>query len=99
MDRWRTQTGAKRKYGSNRPAGVPVFTSSRPCDEICKKKEEVGEDENSKNVLGAANASRANKSRPVSYFFRRVAASSLPTLSSAILKSGIEGKIELLRHT
>ena len=62
MDRWRTQIGAKCKYGSNRPAGVPAFASSRPCDEIRKKKEEVGEDENSKKVLGAVNAPRANKS-------------------------------------
>ena len=30
---------------------------------ICKKKDEVGEDENSKKVLGAANVSRANKSQ------------------------------------
>ena len=47
----------------NRPAGVPVFACSRPYDEICKKKEEVGDDENSKKVLGAANVSRANKSQ------------------------------------
>ena len=38
-----------------------------PCDEIYKKKEEVGEDENLKKVLGAVKASRVNKSRPVSY--------------------------------
>ena len=33
----------------------------------------VGEDENSKKVLGSGNASRANKSRPVVYFVLRVA--------------------------
>ena len=65
---------------------MPVFACSRPCDEICKKKEEVGEDENSKKVLGAANASRANKSRPVSCLVRRVGTSSRVTLFSAILK-------------
>lgn len=37
-----------------------------------KKKEEDGEDENLKKVLGATSGSRANKSRPVSYFVRRV---------------------------
>ena len=56
---------------------MPVFACSRPCDEICKKKE-VGEDENSKKVLGAANASRANdkeKKMPKqrSYITRRAA--------------------------
>ena len=55
-----------------------------PCDEIYKKKEEVGEDENSNKVLGAAKASRVNKSRPVYYFVRRVATSSRATLYSAI---------------
>ena len=55
-------------------------------DEIYKKKEEVAEDENSKKVLSAANASKANKSRPVSYFVGRVALTSRATLSSAILK-------------
>ena len=65
---------------------MPVFACSRPCDEVCKKKEEVGEDENSKKVLGAANAPRANKSRPVSCLVRRVGTSSRATLSSAILK-------------
>ena len=59
---------------------MPVFACSRPFDEICKRKQEVGEDENSKKVLGAANASRANKSRPVSRFVRRVAAISLYSL-------------------
>ena len=54
------------------------------CDEICKKKKEVREDENSKKVLGAAKASSLNKSRQVSYFVRRVATSSHATLSSAI---------------
>ena len=38
---------------------MPVFAYSRPCHELCKKKEEIGEDENPKKVLGAANASRA----------------------------------------
>ena len=65
---------------------MPVFACSRPCDEICKKKEQVGEDENSKKVMGAANASRANKSWPLSYFVRRAATSPRATLSSAILK-------------
>ena len=56
---------------------MPVFACSRPCDEICKKKE-VGEDENPKKVLGAANASRANdkeKKMPKqrSYITRRAA--------------------------
>ena len=71
---------------------MPVFACSRPCHELCKKKEEIGEDENPKKVLGAANASRANKSRPVSYFVRRLATSSRATLSSAILKVSNCGK-------
>ena len=50
-----------------------------------KKKLEKN-DVNSKKVLGAANTSRAKKSRPISYFVRRVATSSRATLSSAIKK-------------
>ena len=65
---------------------MPVFVCSLRCDEISKKKEEVGEDENWKKVLGSASAIRANKSRTVSYFVRRIATSSRVTLSSAILK-------------
>ena len=65
---------------------MPVFAYSRPYDEIYKKKEGVGEDENSKNVLDAANASRAKKiTGPVSYFVRQVGTSLQVTLSSAIL--------------
>ena len=84
MCRRRTQKGAKCKpnwrtfnrficqNGSFPVAEVPVFVCFHSCNEVYKT-EEDGEEENSKKVLGAANASRANKSRSISYFVRRVA--------------------------
>jgi len=80
MDRWRTQIGAKCKSELARFSTVSlvIWIESSYCNASFRlflslwwDELEAGEDSNWKKVLGAANASRENKSRPVSYFVHR----------------------------